>query len=85
MKHNFNSNDVRRHFHGKNHPPLRTLVELAEEFCIPWRQLSGYLIADPDAPKPVLNNRSARKRATWFNPQEMRKWWAKRGNKDVSA
>jgi hypothetical protein len=76
MKHYFTSDDVRRHYSGKSLPPLRTVTEMAQEFGLTLRQLSGYLGNAKDAPKPVFKHSGAAgHRNTWYNPAEMREWW----------
>lgn len=61
----------------KTRAPLRTLAEMAEEFGISVFAL-GQLLAKHDGPKAALDNRSSRNRTSWYNPDEMRKWWAGR-------
>lgn len=60
---------------GANRKPKRTVKELADEFGISWRQLSG-LLSTKDAPKAWLRSRSlAVSSATWFDPDEVRTWF----------
>lgn len=78
MKHNFNSADVRRHWHGKSMPPLRTARELAAEFGLSLSQFSARIRCSEDSPKPVFKlSGSSKARNTWYNPAEVRAWWEK--------
>lgn len=80
MKHKVTAGDVRRLYHGKNLPPLRTVTELAQEFGLTLRQLALLLGQDKDAPKPVFRHGcAAGARNTWYKPSEMRAWWRRRG------
>jgi hypothetical protein len=71
MNHRFSADDVRRVFHGNDLPPLRTVTELAKEFGVTRHSLSGYLGNRKPAPKPVFRHRYN----TWYDPEEVRKWW----------
>ena len=55
--------------------PLRTLAELADEFGVSWRTLNAMRLSH-EGPNPILKTGSQSKRATWFDPGEMRSWWA---------
>jgi hypothetical protein len=57
-------------------PPLRTSVELAEEFGITKRALEARLRLH-DGPKPIRRHRGwdAGTRV-YYNPTEVRAWWA---------
>lgn len=80
MKHDFTSEDVRRHLHGKNRPPLRTVKEVAEELGITVQAVSAYIRCDPFSPKPAINNRlkNVANRAVWYNHKELREWLLKK-------
>lgn len=56
-------------------PPLRTLEELAAEFGVAAKTLQGKLTRRKDAPSPALRGRNNAHKATWYNPDEVRKWW----------
>lgn len=64
---NRNGGDLRR--------PLRTVQELAEEFGITPGQLGAYL-SHHDGPKPQMKQVGIyTRKATWYDPVVMRKWW----------
>lgn len=54
--------------------PLRSTTELAEEFGVSVKRLSGVL-GGYDGPKAILKNRNASFGNAWFDPVEMRTWW----------
>ena len=61
--------------------PLRTLRELADEFDVPYKSLQGALCRSKDAPSPVFatgGQKSSTPSNTWYDPDEVRKWWANR-------
>ena len=58
--------------------PLRSAAELAEEFGVPHRTLVGLMNTDPNGPRPELRNRSVACQASWYKPDVVRAWWAKR-------
>ncbi len=62
--------------------PLRTATELAEEFGVSVTALGGALTAN-GAPKPRLRNTSSARihSNTWYDPEEVRRWWAARSTK----
>ena len=79
MKHTFNADDVRRHYHGPVRPPLKTIAELATEFGLTSRQLAAYIGHSLDAPSPELKIGSTKNKNknTWYKPAEVRSWWKK--------
>jgi hypothetical protein len=50
--------------------PLRTFKELAQEFGVTVRELSGAMSAK-DAPAPMLKHHNNR----WYDPDIVRAWW----------
>lgn len=60
---------------GGTRKPLRNLRELAEEFGVPHKTLQAKLARCKGAPKPIYNTGS-QQRNTWYDPQEVRSWWA---------
>ena len=66
--------------------PLRMAKELAEEFGLNQGQLGKILAKDPLAPKPLIRTRGfgSRQGRTYYDPIEVRTWWAAR-NKSQSA
>lgn len=61
----------------QNHPPLRTLSELCEEFGVSAAQMRGRLSA-LNAPKPAIvaaPGYCAGQRS-YFEPKAFRIWWA---------
>ena len=58
------------------HKPLRTLVELADEIGVPWRVLQGKLGNCVGAPPPQVDGRNHANRATWYDREEVLKWWS---------
>jgi hypothetical protein len=75
MKLKFTSEYVRKHFHGKNMPPLRTFREMAEEFGVTDAQLRSKLERLDDAPKPKMKHQNRYTKNTWYDPVEIRAWW----------
>lgn len=64
---------------GGARKPLRNLRELAEEFGVSHKTLQVKLARCKDAPKPIYstgNQKTASQRNTWYDPQEVRAWWA---------
>ena len=64
---------------GGARKPLRSLRELAEEFGVPHKTLQAKLARCKGAPKPVYStgdHKTASQRNTWYDPQEVRAWWA---------
>ena len=64
---------------GGARKPLRSLRELAEEFGVPHKTLQAKLARCKDAPKPIYStgdHKTASQRNTWYDPQEVRAWWA---------
>lgn len=59
---------------GIKRPPLRTAKELADEFGIDIRKFGG-LLNRKDAPKGVVRNKSFSTSNTYFEPNEVRRWW----------
>lgn len=54
--------------------PCRSARELAEEFGVPLMRLVRYLALDGPAPQLVLRSGYA-VRNSWYDPEEVRKWW----------
>lgn len=66
---------------GGARKPLKTITELADEIGIPARALS-ILMAKNNGPKPVFRTgvgSSTVSSKTWYDPQEVKKWWAEHG------
>ena len=64
---------------GGARKPLRSLRELAEEFGVPHKTLQIKLARRKDAPKPIYSTgyqKTASQSNTWYDPQEVRAWWA---------
>ena len=64
---------------GGARKPLRSLRELAEEFGVPHKTLQAKLARCKDAPRPLYSTghqKTASQRNTWYDPQEVRAWWA---------
>ena len=57
-------------------PPTLSITELAKEFGVTVQQIVGHLSKDKDCPKPVIKC-LGKIRNTYYDPNEMRKWWAK--------
>lgn len=60
---------------------MRTITELADEIGISAGALS-VLMAKNNGPKPVFKtggNGSTSSFKTWYDPQEVKKWWAEHG------
>lgn len=55
-------------------PPLRALVEMADEFDISVKQLASWLRVH-GGPECAVRNRDARNAAAWYDPKAMRTWW----------
>lgn len=70
---------------GGGRKPLRSLKELAEEFGVTPNSLKMKMQHDPEAPKPkyATGGSSTTRRNTWFDPEEVRKWWKARNAKEV--
>lgn len=66
---------------GGGRKPLRSLKELADEFGIKPQSLKMQMQHDPDAPKPkyATGGTGTTQRNTWFEPEEVRRWWKTRG------
>lgn len=63
----------------KARPPLRSIKELAEELNVAHMALSRQMHADPEGPRPMYRTgASGENRNTWYNPKEVRAWWAKK-------
>jgi len=66
----------------KNGPrkPLRSLKELSDEFGVKYAALRRYLGLDENSPKARYGTGSSANgnRNTWYDPDEMRKWWKAR-------
>ncbi len=60
--------------HGEARKPLRTFKELAQEFGLKRAVLTGYL-SHHNGPKPIFNTNNCSARNSWYDPDEMRKWW----------
>lgn len=58
--------------------PLRTTIEMADAFGVDVQMLGGLLSADIDAPKPKLKKRTSRTHTSWYDPDELRRWWKAR-------
>jgi hypothetical protein len=64
---------------GGAHKPLRSKKELADEFGVSTYTLSGIMKSDPSSPRPRYSTgTSLTGRNTWFDPDEVRKWWKAR-------
>jgi hypothetical protein len=64
---------------GGARKPLRSLRELAEEFSVEHRTLQAKLSRCKGAPRPIYstgNHKTASQRNTWYDPDEVRAWWA---------
>ena len=61
---------------GCHHKPLRSTRELADEFGVSLPKLASELAKNP-GPKPKLVNRHGGRSDSWYDPAEMRAWWAK--------
>lgn len=64
---------------GGARKPLRSLRELAEEFGVPHKTLQAKLARCKNAPQPIYSTgdqKTASQRNTWYDPQEVRRWWA---------
>lgn len=57
-------------------PPTLSITELAKEFGVTYSVITGHISKDKSAPKPVLKTKGT-VRNTYYNPKEMREWWAK--------
>jgi len=56
--------------------PRRTFTEMAEEFGLTHAQLKSEMrFSLVPVPKPELIHHSNTGRNTWFDPDEMRRWW----------
>lgn len=70
---------------GEVRRPLRALQEMADEFGVHRNVLVGAMRLDPNHPQPRI--RSGRRRymceqRAWYDPVEMRTWWATVGLPD---
>jgi hypothetical protein len=65
---------------GGGRKPLRSLKELADEFGIKPQSLKMHMQVDPNAPKPkyATGGTGTTQRNTWFDPEEVRRWWKAR-------
>lgn len=64
---------------GGGRKPLRSLKELADEFGIKPQSLKMKMQHDPEAPKPkYATGGTTTPRNTWFDPEEVRRWWKAR-------
>ncbi len=54
--------------------PLRTFLELAEEFGVSRGQLQ-MIIAKSGVPFPIKFTRSSDSSATWYEADAVRQWW----------
>ena len=64
---------------GGARKPLRSLRELAEEFGVQHKTLQAKLARCKDAPRPIYSTghwKTSSQRNTWYDPQEVRAWWA---------
>jgi hypothetical protein len=61
---------------GRPHKPLRSFRELAEDFGVSMGKLATELAKNP-GPKPKLVHRRHGRSDSWYDPSEMRAWWAK--------
>lgn len=71
---------------GGARKPLRSLRELAEEFGVPHKTLQAKLARCKDAPKPLYStgyHKTTSQRNTWYDPQEVRAWWAAMTKEDT--
>lgn len=62
-------------------PPMRTLVEMAEEFGVTPSALTHAVHADPAGPRPSLRHHRHQAGSisnTWYDPGPLRRWWAAR-------
>ena len=66
----------RRSANGGTRKPLRTITELAEEFGLTLRMLTARMGHSGDAPNPIPSaGNSNSNQNTWYDPDEMRRWW----------
>lgn len=78
MKNRFALTQKRRQEVGRvRRKPLRSFRELAEEFGVSPATLRGLLAHHP-GPEPKFTHRGLRTPScAWYDPAEMRAWWAK--------
>ena len=70
---------------GKSRKPLRTFRELAEELGLAAGQLRQAMATSKiPAPQPVMKAQGS-VRNTWYDPTEVRKWWAQVKQKTKGA
>jgi hypothetical protein len=65
---------------GGGRKPLRSLKELAEEFGVKPQSLKMKMQHDPEGPKAryATGGNGTTPRNTWFEPEEVRRWWKQR-------
>lgn len=64
---------------GGRRAPLRTCTELAEELGTSPGILAKLMNADPNGPRPAMDNRGkANDQKVWYAPAAVRAWWAAR-------
>lgn len=65
---------------AKPRPQLRTCAEMAQEFGVSIKVLSGIIRWATDAPRPALTHagRASTSQKSYYPMLEMRAWWAKR-------
>lgn len=68
---------------GGARKPLRSLRELADEFGISVPALSTTMRHDPNGPRPQYFTGGGKRKTqnTWFDPDDVRKWWKERKEK----
>ena len=68
-----------RRWDGKlSRVPLKTTTEMADELGVSPNWLGRYIKADQMAPKPKIDCRSGTVKNWWYDPREVRAWWAAR-------
>lgn len=55
--------------------PLRNLEELANELGVNRKTLQGKLAKIKGAPKAIFKHNNGKARTSWYDHQEVRKWW----------
>lgn len=60
--------------------PLRTVHELAQELGVTAVSLTWHMYADPTGPRPNIQTKSSAGRRTYYDPREVRTWFAANGS-----